>query len=327
MMLHVRYQMNYSEVMMKEDTLKGKFYFVGAFSLAGTSVVAARFVSNSLGVFTIAAVSMAIALLLLIPICCNKLKVILKMITLKQIVAVLLQALFGMFLFRFFLLNGVSKTSALEAGILTGATPAITAFLAWALLRETVGSRSLLGILATILGVLLVQGISNLGAIRNSHLVGNLLVLGAAASESIFNIICRTSVIQKAAEGNPLDPLVQTTLVTFAALLFCLIPAAFENPVARLSAIGLTEWIALLWYGFFVTAIAYLCWYAGIKRCGAFTAAAFSGLMPLTSMVLSTLLLHEATNIFQWIGGICVIIGMMLIGTNNKRPNEIIVQP
>ena len=305
---------------MKNESNHGKLFLTGAFSLAGTSVVAARYVSNQLGVFTIAAVSMAFALLLLLPISYRKLRETLRVLTLRQTGTILIEAFFGMFLFRFLLLNGVSRTSALEAGILTGATPAITAFLAWAILREKVGMRSLIGILSTILGVLLVQGLANAGfAVNRAHIVGNLLVVGAAASESMFNIVCRTSVLRKAKSGNPLDPMVQTTLVTACALLLCLIPAMFEEPFARLSRLGIVSWAALVWYGVFVTALAYLCWYAGIKRSGAFTAAAFSGLMPLTSMLLSTALLQEQADVFQWLGGACVIAGMLMIGLQKKE--------
>ena len=301
----------------------GKLYLTGAFVLAGTSVVAARFVSGKLGVFTIASASMLFALLLLVPICFRKLVVTIRTITARQLFSVMLEATFGMFLFRFLLLNGVARTSALEAGILTGATPAITAFLAWALLRESVGWRALIGILATVIGGLLVQGLTKEhSALAGGHLIGNLLVIGAAASESVFNILCRSSALKKAAAGKPLDPLVQTTLVTLFALLFSLIPAAFEQPIVRLSQIGFVEWAALFWYGVFVTALAYLCWYAGIKRSGAFTAAAFSGLMPLTSMLLSTLLLRESTDLMQWLGGACVIAGMFFIGTREKNASQ-----
>lgn len=305
---------------MKQESRLGKLYLTGAFTLAGTSVVSARFVSGTLGVFTIAAISMAFALLLLVPISYRKLAVVLKTITLRQVFQMMLEAFFGMFLFRFLLLNGVARTTALEAGILTGATPAITAFLAWIILRETVGIRAVAGIAATVLGCLLVQGIAANGLRMNAgHIIGNLLVVGAAASESTFNILCRSSVLKKAAAGTPLDPITQTTLVTMFALLFCLIPAAFELPLQRLAQAGLVEWIALFWYGVFVTALAYLCWYAGIKRSGAFAAAAFSGLMPLTSMILSTILLREATDMFQWLGGACVIAGMLLIGAKKQK--------
>lgn len=308
----------------KDETLLGKIYLTGAFTLAGTSVVSARFVTGQLGVFTIAAVSMAFALLLLIPLSVRTLRATWRSITLRQIGAIVIESFFGMFLFRFLLLNGVARTSALEAGILTGATPAITAFLAWAFLRERVGAKTLLGIFATVTGVLLVQGIAKSGGgLSLAHVIGNLLVVGAAASESVFNILCRSSAIKKAQAGTPIDPLLQTTLVTFSALLFCIVPALFEEPFAKLSQIGLVEWEALVWYGFFVTAAAYLCWYAGIKRSGAFTAAAFTGLMPLTSMVLSTLLLRETTDVFQWIGGGCVILGMVMIGRSKDSHKSV----
>ena len=105
---------------MNNERIAGTPYSVGAFSLLGTSVVAARYVSNQLGVFTIAAISMAFALLLLIPISFSKLKALRGTISFRQIIPVVIEAFFGMFLFRFLLLNGVSRTSALEAGILTG---------------------------------------------------------------------------------------------------------------------------------------------------------------------------------------------------------------
>ncbi|EFU41064.1 hypothetical protein PVOR_15584 [Paenibacillus vortex V453] len=44
------------------------------------------------------------------------------------------------------------------------------------------------------------------------------------------------------------------------------------------------EWLALVWYVPIVTALAFIWWYAGIKRCQVATAAAFSGMMPFTAI-------------------------------------------
>jgi len=79
--------------------------------------------------------------------------------------------------------------------------------------------------------------------------------------------------------------------------------------------------MALLWYGLFVTALGFIFWYAGIKRCGAFTAAAFSGMMPFTSMLLSIILLSEHPGWQQWSGGILIIAGTTLIGSGNASSN------
>lgn len=50
------------------------------------------------------------------------------------------QSLFGSFLFRVFLTEGLQHIGTAEAGIITGATPAITALLTWVMLREKLTS-------------------------------------------------------------------------------------------------------------------------------------------------------------------------------------------
>ena len=111
----------------------------------------------------------------------------------------------------------------------------------------------------------------------------------------------------------------QTTLVVFLALLLCLGPALLEQPGVSLAALGLTGWAALVWYGLFVTALAFICWYAGIKRCDAAVAAAFSGMMPLTALLLSVVLLGERPTWQQWLGGALVMLGMVLAGLNQTK--------
>ncbi len=175
--------------------------------------------------------------------------------------------------------------------------------------------RAFAGICLTMTGGLLVQGLGGKGTEMSiDNITGNLLVLCAAASESAFNILSRLSASGQRPDKETLDPLVQTTLVTTVAFLLCLIPAMTERPLARMATLRPEAWIALVWYGVFATALAYLCWYAGIKRSGAFTAAAYSGMMPLTSMLLSAVILGEAEHLSQWLGGALVISGMALIG-------------
>jgi len=299
------------------EQLKGKLYLICAFSLAGTSVVSARFVTGKLGTFTITAVSLFFALLFLAPFCGKDLVRYIRLMSLRNFLFLFLQAFCGIFLFRLFLLSGLHYTSAGEAGILTGATPAITAFLALVLLREPAGLRKLAGILGTVVGILIIQGVLVPGnSLSMEHAGGNMLVLCAAASESAFNTLSRFSAVSAGAgQEDPPSPIAQTAIVSAMALLLSLIPAAFEQPLKALTGTGLGGWLALFWYGAFVTALAFICWYSGIKRCGAFTAAAFSGMMPFSSLLLSTVILGESSDYRQWLGGIFVIMGMILIGT------------
>lgn len=230
---------------------KGPVYLFCAFTLAGSSVISARFVSGKLGTFTITAASLFFALLFLLPACWKKLKITIRALSVKDILFLSIQALCGMFLFRMFLLRGLLYTSAGEAGILTGATPAITALLATVLLKEPANGKKLFGIFSTVIGISMIQGLlTPANAFAMEHFWGNILVICAAACESLFNIFSRISAVNtEFCRREPIGPLVQTTIVSIIALLLCLIPALFEHPVPLLGGIGFKEWLALLWYG------------------------------------------------------------------------------
>ncbi|MCL6479604.1 MAG: DMT family transporter [Peptococcaceae bacterium] len=302
------------------QTVPGALFLTGAFTLAGTSVIAARFVSGEVGTFTIAAVSLFFAVIALLPLCWQKLREALRQKSLREWMPLILQALFGIFLFRVFLLQGLTRTSAGEAGILTGVTPAATALMAMLWLKEPLYKTRILGLISTVTGIMMIQGALLTGdGFYIEHFLGNLLVIFAALSESLFNILSRISSIKTIiSQAQSFDPIVQTTLVSGIALLFCLGPALAEHPFPSLMSLNVFKWMSLAWYGAIVTALAFIFWYAGIKRCEASTAAAFSGMMPFTALILSVIVLREQPGWQQWIGGLMVMFGMLLTGL--KQP-------
>jgi drug/metabolite transporter (DMT)-like permease len=297
------------------ERVKGMFLLTGAFALAGSSVVAARSVAGSLGTFTIAAASLFFAAICLLPACGGRLAAATRGMKPKDWLQPVMQAAFGIFLFRLFLLQGLNLTSTGEAGILTGATPAITSVLAAVMLRETLYRSRIAGLCATVAGILLLQGLPFLdGRFGQAHIAGNLLVLCAAACEALFNVLSRLGFIADAQREKRTDPLLQTALVTCIAFVLCGIPAFFEKPLLPLLRLSMEQWLALFWYGAAVTALAFFFWYAGIKRCEASIAAVFSGMMPLTSLLLSVALLGERPVLHQYIGGLLIILGMVVSG-------------
>jgi drug/metabolite transporter (DMT)-like permease len=66
------------------NQLNGKLYLICAFSLAGTSVIAARFVSEELGTFTITAASLLFALVFLVPLCGKQLLQYIRVMSLRK---------------------------------------------------------------------------------------------------------------------------------------------------------------------------------------------------------------------------------------------------
>ncbi len=299
----------------------GKLYLLCAFSLAGTSVLTGYVLSEKLGRFTITAVSLGIMILCLSLFYGRRTIQTIRLLTRMDMKLLLFQAFFGIFLFRLFLLLGINLTSTVEAGILTGTTPAITSIMAYFVLRERPTGLNILGIVCTVCGILLLQGTSLTSIeLSSQHIVGNVFIICAAASESSFNIISRRHKTMKQGHTDvQIHPVVQTLIVSTIAFALSLAPALVEQPFWALQKIGLTEWIALIWYGLVVTALAFVFFYAGVKRCDAYTTAAFSGMIPLTSLLLSILLLRETIGLVQWTGGFLIVSSMLMIGLKRRK--------
>jgi len=313
------------------DGIKGKIYLLLAFSLAGTSVVTGSILSEKLSSFTITTVSLGIMIFCLFPFYRIKMVQTIRLLKKNDWKLIIMQAIFGIFLFRVFLLFGVSITSTLEAGILVGTTPAITSVLAYFVLREKLSYWTALGIGFTVAGIILLQGI-NQSPIQLTvyHVWGNMLILGAAASEAVFSIISRRHRLKMQHHSSvQIHPMVQVLLVSIIAFILSIAPALREQPFAALQVIGLQEYMALGWYGMIVTALAFYFFYEGVKRCDAYTAAAFSGAIPLTSVLLSLFLLKEPLGLVQWAGGTLIIVSMLLIAKshNSEIIKDINVSP
>ncbi len=308
--------------------IAGKIYLLLAFTLAGTSVITGYILSEKLNLFTITAVSLGIMILTLIPFYGVKTIKTIRSLKRNDWKMLILQAVFGIFLFRVFLLLSVNLTSTVEAGILTGTTPAITSILAYIVLKEKPTMWKILGVICTVFGIILLQG-TDMNSVQFStrNMLGNVFVLCAAASESYFNIISRKHKMMKQNDTNvQIHPIVQTLIVSTIAFALSLIPALISRPYVALQSIGPTEWIALIWYGLIVTALAFAFFYAGVKRCDSYTTAAFSGMIPMTSMFLSLLFLKETVSLTQWAGGFLIIFSMLMIGSRLRQPNRQIIQ-
>jgi drug/metabolite transporter (DMT)-like permease len=206
----------------------------------------------------------------------------------RDVGVVFLQALTGVFGFSVFWLYGLRQTTAGEAGIVAAATPAGIALASFALLRERPGRRQLAGIALAVLGVASMTALGQAsGASRGPNpLVGNFLILGAVVGEALFLVLGKRA-------GARLPPLVISTGVTVAGFLLFLPPAISEATAVDLAAVPLGAWLAVAYYAIGPTVLGYVLVYQGLARVPASAAAAFTGVVPVTAVLLAALFLGE----------------------------------
>lgn len=284
----------------------GGWYLTAAFILSGTATTAGKSFSSILGPFTATAASLACAVPVLIPLIVRG-----GGPKLRDVWETAILGFCGIFLYRVFLTSALRFVGAVEAGLMIGAAPALTVAVSAAVLGERAGRRGMLGIGLTTAGIWAVgaaAGPVELGGTAGSHVAGLAMALGAAASEAVFAVLSRKTSGPRG-EADPLKRTGLTALWAFAFSAFA--AAAAERPVEGLGRLAPADWFALAWYGLFVTAAAYVCWYEGIRRMEACRAAPFTGIVPVVSFLLPIIILGERPGVWGCAGCALIVAGIV----------------
>jgi drug/metabolite transporter (DMT)-like permease len=279
------------------------------FALAGSSVIPGKALAD-LPVFFATAGGAGIALVVLLPLAALEGRSASPLW--KAMPLLVVQAFFGMALFRVLMMAALSRTGAAEVGMAMSAAPAITALLAAAFLKERIGPTKAAGIALVVAGIAILDSGSAAASVIGGRLAGLLLAVGAAASESIFNVIAK----RLPSELGPLRSSAAVTAIAFAMLAALSLAAGESVDVAL--AVKTHLW-PFVYQGVFVSAIAYVFFYRGAARLPASTIGLFSCMMPLAGFGLSVLLLGERPGATGILGAALALLGIGLCA-RMRRP-------
>jgi drug/metabolite transporter (DMT)-like permease len=220
---------------------------------------------------------------------------------------IFLLALVGNFLYNICLLYGLKLTSAAVSGIIAGTVPIIIGVLALLFLREHLSWRKGAGIVLVVVGMGVMNSTSSFmsGGQGSNAWVGNLLVGGAALGEALWTVLA------KAVSGRVKPFTIAFFASAFALLLFSPF-GAYEAIHFDFASVSLVGWLALLYYGVVGTVGGYLLWYHGLTRVSASTAGVFSGVFPVSALLLSYMILHETFSWSHIAGLACVLVAIIL---------------
>jgi drug/metabolite transporter (DMT)-like permease len=210
------------------------------------------------------------------------------------------------------MLFGMQRAPGAVGATIMSMTPAVTALAAILLLGETASWRKLAAVGLAIAGALVLQVGQGLGQKNGSSmLIGALLVFGAICCESAYTLLG-----QKVSKQ--VDPVLVAALGAILSLpLFALATAL----IGRWDIAGASTgaWAALFWYGAGTLALGSWLWYRGIAQVSGVTAAAFMGIMPLSALALSYLLLGEPFRWVHLLGFGTVFVGVLLMSWEHAR--------
>jgi drug/metabolite transporter (DMT)-like permease len=283
---------------------RGLLEVVLAMAFAGSSVVVGKLLATRVPVFLSVELSLCAALAAILPAQIARRRE-LRLLGPRELSYMLLQALFGIVLFRAFTLYGLHFTTAVSAGIITSAAPAVMALLAGTILRERLGRGAIAGLALSVSGLLAINlwGLSP-GAGPGS-LVGNLLVFAATVCEALLTIFRKRS-------GGRIGSVTNTTVLVGMSAVLVLPLALIDLQRFPIRQIDSVAWLSILYYGAVATVIAYVLWGHGTLRIPANRTGIATAALPVTAVILSALVLGEPLLPAHVAGSVTVIAGIIV---------------
>jgi drug/metabolite transporter (DMT)-like permease len=212
---------------------------------------------------------------------------------------------------------GVKESASSMAGIVIGAIPASVAILGSVMLKERLSLGQKLSLALSIAGVALIVAFSGASGAQGGTIRGFVLLLGAVAAASLFNIYSR-----KTSRG--LRPLETTFAMMWTGAIFFgitnLVAKALVGaggsalPRAALIPRAAEALPSLLYLGLMSSIVAFFLINFTLSRLKASQSAVFTNLTTLVSVGAGVLIRHEPFGPVQVLGAVMIIFGVW--GTN-----------
>jgi drug/metabolite transporter (DMT)-like permease len=203
------------------------------------------------------------------------------------------ESFFGNFLFSICMLFGVARSSALAAGVIMAAIPAMVALMSWIALRERISGRVAAGIACAVGGIAMVsftrhEGPGNGG----SSLVGNVLLFCAVACEASYVVIGKKLTAQVSAKRI-------SALVNLWGLALVTPFGMWQALQFDFGQVALPSWTLLLFYSLAASMVTVWLWMTGLRHVPASSAGVFTVFLPVSTALVGVVFLGERFSALQ----------------------------
>lgn len=212
----------------------------------------------------------------------------------------------GMYQLTFF--SAVHSTGIAIATVTAlGASPTLSAVVAFVLLGEKPERIWYLGTSITVIGIILV---GTAKGIDSFNVKGVALAILAGFGFAIFNVVCRKSLARGAQD-------MWVTATTFGVAAVVSLPFLFTE---KLSWILTTKgFLSVMWLGLVTTSIGYTLFMFGLKHIDSSLAATVVLAEPATATVLAAVVIGERLVLQSYIGILTVALGILYLSRSRSN--------
>ena len=226
-----------------------------------------------------------------------------------------LESFFGNFLFSIFMLYGMRQSSALAAGVIMAALPAVVALLSWLLLGERIGARIGAAIACAITGIALVALARDAaGELASGSLAGSALLLAAVTCEALYVVIGKKLTAS-------LGPKRISALINLWGLVLVAPLALWQLVDFSPRYIGWSYWVLLFVYAIAASVVTVWLWMTGMRHVPAASAGIFTVFLPVSAAAVGVAFYGERFTTMQ-VAAFALALGGVMLATWPMRRRD-----
>jgi drug/metabolite transporter (DMT)-like permease len=215
------------------------------------------------------------------------------------------ESFFGNFLFSICMLFGVALSSALAAGVIMAALPAVVAILSWLFLRERIGLRVALGIACAVGGIALVSLSRHAGESAASSVLGNVLLFAAVCCEATYVVVGKLLAGRLSAKRI-------SALINLWGFALVMPFGLWQALSFDFFAVGANAWTLLVGYSIAASILTVWLWMTGLEHVDAASAGTFTVLLPISAAAVGVVFLGERVSAAQGVAFMLALAGIVL---------------
>ena len=227
---------------------------------------------------------------------------------------IVLAGFFGIFAYNALVFVGLTISPASDGALIVPTINPVLTVLFATFIGERLTVNKLVGVAIATAGAAIVIAAATGLTFTGERLVGDLLMLGGAASWSAYATIGAITT----RHGSPLGVTAIASLAG-AAMLF---PLGFlEHGYADVPTWPLAAWLDVAYLVVFATIVGFVLFYWAVRRFGAGTASMVSYLVPIFALVQAVIILGEHPAALEIVGGAIILIGVR-VATLRSAPRS-----
>jgi drug/metabolite transporter (DMT)-like permease len=278
----------------------------------GGTFIAGRIVARNVDPFSAAFLRFALASILLLLLVL-KIEGRLPPLKTSQIARVIALGMTGVFTYNVLFFKGLKIINAGRAALIVAMIPVLLAALSSYFFKEKLTLIKIAGIVISVTGAVIVISRGNPIEILDGNFgLGELCIFCCVLSWVAYSLIGKSMMTD-------LSPLVLVAYSSIIGAFALFIPAYFNGVLASLTHYSATDWLGILYLGFFGTTLGFVWYYQGIKKIGPTKAGLFINFVPVSAVLLAFLILAEPITLSLLIGTMLVTFGVYL---TNRVPER-----